>query len=260
MQPVENDKKYLLKSLNKALKVLDIIIVREELSLTEICGITGLDKTSAFKILYTLERRGFVTKTPDTRYRIGEKITNYGGLRSERRNIVDVAAVHLRALSSVTGQTCTMAILNANGRTMNIFVELGKASDHIPARVGLELDAYSVPMGKVLLAYSPDQTVRTILQNAPLRAYTPTTIASPAQLYQVLEDVREKGHCMDRDERYTGRGSLAAPIFDHSGQCVAAIGVLCSTERYLEKKDFFLQELLKVANLISREMGFPAET
>ena len=163
MPQKENDEKYLLKSLNKALKVLDIITVREELSLTEVCSITGLDKTSAFKILYTLERRGFVLKTPDTRYRVGDKIAHYDNKRSERKNIVDVATSPLHALCLDTKETVTLAILNSNGRSINIYAEPGSSPDHVPSRIGLELDAYSVPVGKVLLAHASQQMVQTIL-------------------------------------------------------------------------------------------------
>lgn len=256
MSQKENDKKYLLKSLNKALKVLDIITVREELTLTEICSITGLDKTSAFKILYTLERRGFVLKTPDLHYRVGDKIAHYDNRRSERKNIVDVATEPIHSLCVSTKETVSLAILNSNGRSINIYVEVGSSADHVPSRIGMELDAYSVPVGKVLLAYTSPQIVQTILQSAPLRAYTSSTISTAAQLYQVLDEVRTQGYCADSNQRYDGRSSLAAPIFDHNGECIAAVALVCTTETFLQKQELFLEKIRLTAARISADMGY----
>lgn len=257
MAQKENDEKYLLKSLNKALKVLDIIMVRDELSLSELCSITGLDKTSVFKILYTLERRGFVLKTPNSRYCVGEKITQYSHRRSDRKNIVDAARPFIHDLCRATQETVSLAILNSNGRSINIYAEPGSALDHVPSRIGLELDAYSVPVGKVLLAYASQQMVQTFLQNAPFRAYTASTISTPAQLYQVLDEVRTQGYCLDSNQRYDGRSSIAAPIFDHNFQCIAALALVCTTETFAAKKDEFLHMVLESAAAISREMGCP---
>lgn len=256
MPSEENDKKYLMKSLNKALKVLDILSVREELSLTEICALTGLDKTSAFKILYTLERRSFVLKTANARYRVGEKIVHYNKRLTVRKNIVDVAQPIIHRLCKAMGETVTLAILNSNGRSINIYSEEGASTNHVPSRIGLELDAYSVPQGKVLLAYTSEQILQTILRDISFRAYTPTTISSPAQLNQVLEEIRANGYCADSNERYDGRSSVAAPIFDQNHECIATIALVCVTDTFREKKNLFLSEVLRASTEISAEMGY----
>ena len=245
-----------MKSLNKALKVLDILSVREELSLTDICALTGLDKTSAFKILYTLERRSYVQKTPSARYRVGEKIVHYGKRLTVRKNIVDVAQPKIHTLCTSTKETISLAILNSNGRSINIYSEQGSSENHVPSRIGLELDAYSVPQGKVLLAYTSEQMLQTILRDISFRAYTPATISSPAQLYQALEEIRANGYCADSDERYDGRSSVAAPIFDQNNECIAAISLVCATDTFREKKSPFVGEILRAAAELSAEMGY----
>ena len=255
MSQTENDRKYLMKSLDKALRVLDILGAHESLNLTEVGAFSGLDKTSAFKILYTLERRGFVIKTADARYRLGGKLVRDGQSAPVRKNIVDVSAPVIRALCETTGETISLAILNSIGRSINLYSDSGTSPDHVPARIGLEIDAYSAAVGKVLLAYTTPQMLQSIVQSMPFRAYTSATISSPAQLYQVLEEVRTMGYCMDSDERLMGRSSLAAPIFNHEEQCIASIALVCTTETFQEKREHFLQELLKGAETISVEMG-----
>ena len=253
----EIDKKYLVKSLAKSLRVLDTVIVQDRLTLKDICTATGFDKASVFKILYTMERWGYVAKSEDARYSIGEKIMHYSNNRSSRKNIVEVAAPEIRALSRAIGETVVLAILNSTGRSINIFVEVGRTPNAVPSKIGFELDAYSISSGKVLLAYSPTQLVQHILQDASFHAYTSSTIADPTQLYRVLEDVRAKGYCADSNERYDGRSSIAVPVFDAQYQCVAALALVCTTDTFERKKDEFLEKIIPAAAVISREMGCP---
>ncbi len=76
----EKKKPYLLSSVNNALKILDLLSVRDNIGVAEISRLLKLDKASVFKMLYTLEHRDYVIKTADAKYRLGIKFTNYGNL------------------------------------------------------------------------------------------------------------------------------------------------------------------------------------
>ena len=68
---------YLLSSVSNTLDILDLLNDHEELSLAEICKKLHMGKTSAFRMLYTLEAKQFVYKTPDAKYRLGMKFVQY---------------------------------------------------------------------------------------------------------------------------------------------------------------------------------------
>ena len=70
--------------------------------------------------------------------------------------------------------------------------------------------------------------------------------------------MRIQGYSLDSNQRYDGRSSIAAPIFDNNYQCIAALALVCTTDTFEEKKDLFLQKVLQTASVISQEMGCPS--
>lgn len=249
--------KYILSSLDNALKVLDILSVTDNLGVSDIVKISGIDRTSVFKILYTLSNRGYVIKTPNAKYRLGGKLAAMGDIVSSRQSISDVSAPFLRTLRERLHETLAISVLNANGRTVIICRESGDSPNHVEDRIGFELDAHTTSSGKVLLAYLDENTKHRIVERLRFKIYTPYTIASPEALYPVLDTVRVQGYAMDRDERYLGRSTVAAPIFDSTRQCIAAISLVCENEVFQENQEEFRSRICHTAQLISTQMGYP---
>ena len=87
---MEKDR-YLLSSLNNALCLLDLLSHASSLSLAELTHLSGMDKASVFRSLYTLEKNGYVQKLPEARYRLGMKFLYYGNLVAAQQDIVTAA-------------------------------------------------------------------------------------------------------------------------------------------------------------------------
>ena len=255
---MEQEKKspYILSSLDNALKVLDILSVKDNISLAEFTRISKLDKTSLFKILYTLERRDYVVKTPDAKYRLGVKFVNYGSLVSERQSLAEVAAPFMRRLRDRCRESVYLGVLNANGRVIVMHLEPGTAADSISTRIGFELDAHSSGMGKVLLAYLDPVMRESLAGSIHYKLYTPETLSGREALLPVLDEVRTQGSGDDVNERYPGHSSLAVPVFDRSTHCVAALSIVCKTEQYEARRTQLLGELLDTAQDISHKLGY----
>lgn len=248
--------KYILSSLNNALKVLDILSVTDNLGVTDIVKISGIDRTSVFKILYTLQKRDYVFKTPNAKYRLGIKLASLGDIVSERQSISNVAAPFLRFLRDRLHETVSINMLNANGRTIIICREDGDSHEHVVDRIGFELDAQTTAPGKVLLAYLNESMRASVVEHLRFKVYTPYTITTPAALYPILDQIRVQGYAEDRDERYLGRSTLAAPIFDNSRQCIAALGLVCTNDTFRMHEGGFRTAVCRVAQQISAQMGY----
>lgn len=248
--------KYILSSLDNALKVLDILSVTDNLGVTDIVKISGIDRTSVFKILYTLRNRGYVIKTPEAKYRLGGKLATLGDIVSERQSISEVAAPYLRSLRDRLHETVSINVLNANGRTVIIRREEGDSPNPVVDRIGFEIDAHTTATGKVLLAYLNENTKRDIVQNLRFKVYTPYTITSAQALYPVLDEVRAQGYSADQDERYLGRSTLAAPIFDSTRQCIAALSLVCENTTFQQHREGFRSLICHTAQMISTQMGY----
>ena len=110
--------KNILSSLNHALKIMDLLSVHSNLGVSEISRITGYDKSSVYKMLYTMQHRGYVVKTDGARYALSSKLAANGGQALARQNVTDVAAPHIRRLRDACGETVLVGMLNINGKVI----------------------------------------------------------------------------------------------------------------------------------------------
>lgn len=245
----------ILTSLNRALKVLDLLSVRADLGVSEISRILGYDKSSVYKMLYTMEHRGYVTKTANSRYQLSEKLSIQGDQASSRQNILDIAIPYMQRLRDACGETVFLGVLNTNGRVIFIHKEDGRSPDSVIAPVAYELNAYTSAIGKILLANLEPVMQNSLLRLIQLRAQTPQTITSRQQLQQQLDALREAACAEQYDENYIGHSDLAAPIYQSGGRCIAALNIACSTVTLHRELERFRPLLLAAAREISAKMG-----
>jgi DNA-binding IclR family transcriptional regulator len=86
-------------------------------------------------------------------------------------------------------------------------------------------------MGKVLMAFSIDSPTTSVAELPLLDRYTPSTITSRTALVAELEQIRQVGYAVNREERYSGVFGVAAPVLDRHGRARAAVGVQGPTVR-----------------------------
>lgn len=253
------EKRYILSSLNNALKVLDLLSVKDNLGVAEISKILDLDKTTVFKIMYTLNARDFVFKTTDKKYRLGVKFFNYGTLVVERQSVIEIAKPFMKKTNAHTGQSVFMGILNFNNRVIILHKEEGNSPNSIKTRIGYELYPHCVGMGKVLLAYLKEPQIKNVLGEYSFKNYCPNTITTEAMLFNELEQVRKQGYAQDHDERYIGHSSSAAPIFDDRGTCIASVSIVYPSELFDRHNEEYIQETVWAGKEISRNLGYSSE-
>jgi DNA-binding IclR family transcriptional regulator len=123
--------------------------------------------------------------------------------------------------------------------------------------VGLQLPLHASSLGKAILAFSPEQTIDDLLDE-PLPRLTKQTLDAAA-LRAEFATIRAQGIATERDEAVLGESSAAAPIFDHAGSAVGAIGVVDSTERVFPKglAKGPTAAVGEAARGVSRELGAP---
>lgn len=248
--------KYLLESVNNALKVLDILGIQDNIGVSEISRLSGIDKSSVFKILYTLEHRNYIYKTTDAKYRIGAKLADFGDMASGQKNVVDVAAPYMRRLRDTCHETVYLGILNTAGRVIMVHKEDGDSPDRVNTRIGYELDSYSNSMGLLLLSYLEPAMQSSLVDAVRFRPHTSKTISSKQDLLDRLKVLKGQTWAVDYDENYLGHSTLAAPIFDGTNRCIASVSIVCPTATLRSNVDEFRPHLLKATEQISRKMGF----
>ena len=166
-----SDHGYLIKPVYKALKVLERLgAAGRDLSLTEVSRLTGLPKTTAFKYLYTLKERGFVTYNEETaRYGIGLRMWEIGRLAGDGLPVREIALPYMRELRDRFNEPINLGYLDG---TQVVYVQMveSRHSLRMQAQLGGRDPAYSTALGKAMLAFLPEEKRRDHLPSRLMHA------------------------------------------------------------------------------------------
>lgn len=236
------------------------------LSLTEAADVLGVHKSTALRILQTLESARFVRRTGAGTYVLGSGVIELSELALGSMDLRQFAAAHLRALQRQTSHTVHLAQLTGD-EIIYIDKVDSPAFDAVklPSRVGRAVSIYASAVGKTILAYLPREERDRLLSPVVFERFTDTTFADPESLATELARIREQGWATDNGEHDAYVMCVAAPIRDSRGQVIAAasmtaIEVIAS----LDQLKSALPLLLRTADQISAELGYtppsPAST
>ena len=252
------DERYLVPALMRGLQVLQSLSGEtRRLSLSELAEAIGVTRSSAYRLVYTLDHMGFLKSDAQTKtYTLGPQALRIGYAYLKSRDLVAVAAPHLEHLRDVTGWSAHLGELQ--GRDVVYLARMAtRRSVASNVQVGARLPAHATAMGRVLLAALPESEVRALYRDQTLQAFsaqTPTTIE--ALLAQLKVD-RSNGFVLQDSGFEPGVASVAAPIRDVAGEIVAAINVSAVTilTREGELHGVLKTEILKAAEALSRDLG-----
>ena len=247
---------YTIAVLDRALDVLEALADSESsIRASELARSIGSSKSAVYRIMSTLERRGYVGKDGETmRYRLGARLTYLGQRALEGLDLYDVARPLLEELSHQFNETVNLGVLVDCEISYIDMVE----SDHglrMAAHLGGHDPAYSTSLGKAILAYlSPD--VLTAHVPATLSPRTDRTITNTTRLRAELAQIRKLGYAEDCGENEEGAHCFGAPILDHTGYPIAAISVSAPDSRLDDVRSMEIAKAVRVtAGAISALMG-----
>lgn len=253
-----NDKDY-IKSLEKGLNIIYLLSQHDSpLKLEDLVKISGIKKTSCFRILQTLVRSDFVDKNPDTNaYLIGPRMISIGLSALDGRGVREMALPFMKEIREKTGTNVNLAILSG---PEVIFVERLQSTHIIDAtlRIGSRLSAHLSSMGKAILAYLPEPELEAILRQIHFERKTEKTITSIKALKDELRQIREKGIALNNEELETGLFAIAAPLRNHTGVAVAAMNISFPLSRHSKQEaiKIFCPLILEACRKISFSLGF----
>jgi len=243
-------------AVERALNILEAAAHRRDgLTNSEISRKLGIPKSSASYILRTLERRGYLRRDVETgRYRLGLKILSLGGDAQANLDIADVALPFMRALEEKIHMTVHLAVLDQGEA---VYIEKVEAPGFFKVNtwVGRRMFLHSTSVGKCLLAWLPKHEVEPLVKQQGLKKRTPKTITTTTKLLSELERVKGEGYAVDDEENSVGARCLGAPVFDVTGNVVAALGASGTLTQVDEASMPRIAEAVKeAARRISRQL------
>lgn len=248
---------YSVPALEKGLSVIETLSRSAvPLGVTDLYEANPLPKTTIFMILNTLEDLNYVRKTEDGKYRLTMKLYNIGKDMLSRLDIRSVAKPVMERLASELRFTVHLAVLE-KGKAVYIEKVKGPGFVQFSTEIGQSMHLHNSGVGKALAAFVPEEALDRHLSAHGLPAATPNTITDPNAFKSFLAFVRETGYAIEDEEGEIGIRCIAAPIFDHAGATVAALGVTALRNELPSVSFQEIGGILKQCALqISQELGY----
>jgi IclR family KDG regulon transcriptional repressor len=237
------------------LEMLEILGQAErEMSLREIVAFTGRPKGTVHRMVSTLVNTGYATHDVETgKYALTLKAWRIGAGALRRLDLVEHTRPILANLCAESRETVHLSVLDASGVVYVAKVESPK-SIGVQTRLGQLSPAWCTATGRAILAFNAADADRAL--SGVLERRTPHTETDPARLRKLLAEVRERGYAVTRAENHPEMGGVAAPIRDHSGQVVAALGVAMPEYRMSpEVVEAAIPSVMRAAVEASRVLG-----
>jgi DNA-binding IclR family transcriptional regulator len=250
---------YIVQSVSHALDVLEAFKGdKDELGVTELSSVLGLPKNNVFRLLATLETRGYIEQNKTTgNYRLGIKTFELGQIFRRRMGLIKQAHSVLEELEAKCNESTYLAVIQEG---MVVYVDMVETthSVRIVPKLGQRVPAYCTAVGKTQMAYESQDEVEQILSKIGLRAFTPHTITDKQQLLEHLKQVAQQGYAIDNEELDEEVKCVATPVRDYTGQVVAGICISGPIQRMSDERiqNELIGPLKTAAQDISSRLGY----
>lgn len=237
---------YMIQSVSHALDVLEELAKSfSEVGVTELSKRLKLHKNNVFRLLATLELRGYVEQNRDTEdYRLGVKALQLGQSYLAQSKLVARALPILKNLSEATGETVSLAILHNNEVQYPLSVESKKPVKVAP-RVAVSFPAKLNASGRLLTAQLPDSVLTEVLA-----ANSPQDAAIRSQ----LSELRNSGQLIDRGAIEADVVAISKIVRGNKNEIVGAIEVLIP--HYRAKIEMMVPQIEEASTSLSMALGF----
>jgi len=247
----------MVKSVDRAIRILELLSENNKMGITEISKKLNLPKTTTFDIVSTLHERGILEKDEENnRYFLGLKLFELGDAARANFELRKIAVPYLKELNSKLDETVHLTVRDDDEV---LYIECFESTKRLRTYsvIGVRAPLYCTAVGKALLAFLPDEEIKKIVRKKGFIRFTPNTITDEKRLFDEIKKIRELGYSIDDVEHEEGVRCVGAPIRDHTGRVVASISVSGPTQRVTKSKVPQLAKIvMATAEEISSRLGY----
>lgn len=244
------------QSLDRALRAL-AAIAQGQTTLNELSEALDVHRTTALRLLRTLEQHRFVFRPDPNHYQLGSGLFALANTALESRDIRQVAHPYLVKLSQRHGHTVHLAAYESGAAVYIDKVDSTKPVGSY-SRVGDTAPLHCTAVGKVLLAGQPKTDRQRVAASLTYTAFTPATITSSIDLLTQLDQIRAQAYATAKGEHEDFVHSVAAPVTNQAGSVIAAVSIsVASMMLDGGEVERYLPSLLEVAREISGQYDSP---
>ncbi len=226
-------------------------------TLSEICSVTNLNKSSTYRILNALIDKDYVSRNDSTKtYKLTYKILSISSAVLDTIEIKKIARTQLLKLSEITGET--IHLISKDGYE-GLYIDKIDTPNTIglKSQVGKHIPLYCTSGGKVLLAYSSPAFVQRYLDTVELERWTAKTITDKLKLIEELEIIKQQGYAVDDEEHHDDITCISVPIFNKDKSVEASISIAAPSFRFsLDLAKSFMPAMKRYADEITQNMPY----
>jgi IclR family acetate operon transcriptional repressor len=246
--------RYSIGAVDNALALLGALADRDVLGLSEAAEIAGVSKSTAYRLLATLEVAGLAERLPESGYRAGVEAIRWASRLLAGLDVRTVAMPTLRRLRDETGETVNLAILRESSL---VYVEIleSPAAFRMADTPGTLAPVHASALGQAIALHLEPQRLAALLGPEPYTRYTSNTPTSWEALNAKLAESRARGYTVDLEAVSTGVACVGAAIFE-GGRVVGAVSLSSPRARMPDARIEEVGKLLvSAARGISERLG-----
>ena len=247
---------YNITALQRGLQLLQLFSESPQgFTAKQVADRSHLPVSTVHRFLVNLEAGGFLNCSGNV-YHLGSACFAIGQAALAQLDIRRVSLPYLQELNRQTRETVHLTVRHGSAA---VYVEKLDSTEQlrIYSRIGAAVPLYCTAVGKVMLAYMPDDQRSRLLPQLVLKRYTPNTVGNLQELEAELHRIRKNGFACDLEEHELHIRCVAAPIWDDAGQVNASLSITAPIVRMALSRLRQLAPLIQTAGLqISRELGY----
>lgn len=245
-----------IKAVDNTATILGKLAELDSAGVTELANQLDITKGTVHNHLSTLEENELVVRDDD-KFRLGLRFFELGEQIKAQHQIYDVAVPEVDKLAAETGELGNI-LVEEHGRGIYLYRAKGENALTLDTGVGSRVYLHQTGLGKAILAHLPEERVESILDEHGLEPSTQHTMTTRADLFDHLEQIRDQGYAIDREERAEGIRCVAAPVITNDSVVRGAVSVAGPASRmhgdYLEST--IVDMVKRAANVISINLSY----
>lgn len=206
----------------------------QPLNANELAQLCGLNRTTAWRILTTLEQHSFIERDPFTqRYSISLELGRLAASADNGR-LLRSSRAPLESLADSSGEQVSLGVPATFGFTYIDHVQ-PRTNQQVPRWLGPSGPLHATASGKIFLTFLPADERAALLQD-PLEKFTPRTIDDTAKLETHLRQVAADGYAISNAEHESLSSAVCAPVTDTNGRLIAVVDLWGPSQRLTAKR------------------------
>lgn len=222
---------------------------RSSLSLQELAERIELPKSTAFRLVQSLEKAGYLVRLDDQQYCLSLRFTRLAGLVRSTLDIRTIARPVMRELAETTNETVTLQMASQGQRVCVDAVATDSPLRSV-TQPGEQVPLLAGASSKLLIAYMPAAQVAPIV--AQIAKLTKRT---QAEVRAELAAIRERCYAVSHGERVLGVSAIAAPIVGLDETVTYCVSIGGPTFRVKGREEALIAHTTRAAAEISQQYG-----